>query len=535
MPIRQARPAGAYKTKIKHSRIPPEAGGRAQQVGQTNSAIYAGKFHYNYYLPRYSKLREYEQAVNVDPTIQAGLEFIIKSLISSLGEYQHPDLEIQRFVRANLRMMSSNLRQVLGEILFSNLWAGYSVSEFNWTIVDGQVWLESVVSLHPATIIFVTNDQGRLTQGEKVTYPTVIPNVTTGIWQYQAYKASPVNIPLNKVIYTTHSKRYSNYYGVSALESIYPHYLQKTLLYPSMVNALERFASPILYAIVPRTKSSRSIEDPADGGIRYRTLAEETEEALANIHDSNGIVLEDPGEPFRAPEIATLTAQNNFGDIYTEAIKHHDKQIYRGLLLPAQLIDDSVSAFSQTSLEVQFEQFKQHLLALYAEVVEPFTEMCLGKLVWLNFGSLEPGYIPMRMTDPITRRLQTELYTAMIDRGIIDVTLPKDLQNVRDMIGDLPILNNEELKQVSQSAASMRASAAAIAEAKLIALQSELKQQRIVTRQHQLFAENRIKENRINTQLKLLQQKYFESKHPKEPDGETLLKELEYESGLDED
>jgi hypothetical protein len=123
----------------------------------------------------------------------------------------------------------------------------------------------------------------------------------------------------------------------------------------------------------------------------------------------------------------------------------------------------------------------------------------------------------------------------MIDRGIIDVTLPKDLQNVRDMIGDLPILNNEELKQVSQSAASMRASAAAIAEAKLIALQSELKQQRIVTRQHQLFAENRIKENRINTQLKLLQQKYFESKHPKEPDGETLLKELEYEFGLDED
>lgn len=535
MAIRQARPSSAYKTRVKHSRVPPEAGGRAQQVGQSYLAAYGGKFHYNYYLPKYSKLLEYEKAVNVDTTIQAGLEFIIKSLVSSLGEYQHPDLEIQRFVRANLRMMSSNLRQVIGELLFSNLWAGYAVSEFNWTLVDGQIWLDSISSLHPGSVFFVLNDKGQLTQGETVSYSSALSIYKTGVWQYQNHSATAVNIPLNKLIYTTHNKRYSNYYGVSALEAIYSHYLQKTLLYPSMVNALERFASPILYAVVPRTKSSRSLEDPADGSIRYRTLAEETEEALANIHESNGIVLEDPGAPFREPKISTLTAQNNFGDIYTDAIKHHDKQIYRGLLLPAQLIDDSVSAFSQTSLEVQFEQFKQHLLALYAEVVEPFVEMCIGKLVWLNFGSLEPGTIPMRMTDPITRRLQTELYVNMIDRGIVDVTIPKDLQNVRDVIGDLPILNEEELAQASKSAASIRSDAGAVAQAKMIALQSELKQQRIVTRQQQLFAENRIKENRVNTQLKLLQQKYFESQHPEKPTGDDILNELEAKIGLVED
>lgn len=513
------KPTGKYSTRT-NNRVPFEGGGRAQQVGQTALASFGGRFHYNYQMPKYQKLKEYEHAINIDTTIGTGLEFVIRSLVSSLGDYQHPNPVIQAFVRDNLHRISGNFKQIIAEMLFSNMWAGFAVSEINWITTDGQVWLDNVINLHPGSVFFVVNNKGLLTENEKVDYPIHHGTYKSGIYQYQQREPYPVQLPLNKLIYTTHNKRYSNYYGTSAIERVWIPYIQKTLVYPSMVNAYQRFASPILYAIVPRAKSSRTVEDPSDGTrTRVRTLAEETEEALANLHDSNGIVLEDPGGVnTRPPELGTLTAQNNFGETYIEGIKHYDKQIYRGLLLPSQLIDDSVSAFSQTSLEVQFEQFKQHLNSLYSEVVEPFTEMCIGRLVYMNFGDSNPGIIPMRMRDPITVRLLTEMYTKMIQAGVVDLSQLKDMQNARDIIGNMPEMSIEELEKASDRAMMNQAAGSLEMKNQISNLQSELKQQRIVTRQQQVYSQTRVREVQVQSKIKELQLKYFSDKSTDEVD-----------------
>ena len=85
----------------------------------------------------------YREMVQTDATIAACLEFVSLAVVSKLGDYTHPDKDIQDFIRANFEQLEGSFVDTC-KSLMSFLWAGYAVAEIVTEVKDDRVWLHSL-------------------------------------------------------------------------------------------------------------------------------------------------------------------------------------------------------------------------------------------------------------------------------------------------------------------------------------------------------------------------------------------------------
>ncbi len=440
---------------IDHDRLPK---GNARQVGSTLSR---GSAMLQPYLTpgQMSKLIEYERASRTDETVGSGIEFMKLALIASIRDYYHPDPEIKEFVRKSLDEMTGTAAYAIGELAESALIFGYSVSEILWKLVDGKIQIDELMNYHPASIIIWPTAQGRLLDRHPLDNPFYIPPAGIshcGIWQLGLDGATYNHLPLNKVCLVTHGKRSGIYTGTSAIQRIYKNWKLKDIVLEMYNVALDRYGTPVTYAIVPAGMTPDMVTDPNTGKLRNKTIREAAEEALANMHRGTSLVFQRPSMQDDV-KVDALTTGNNFGSVFLDAINYYNKAIYRGLLIPQLLLEEGSAGLSNPGA-IHWQVFKLMIQAFAKEIIEPFCEQVIGRMIQYNFKDTRPGQFIVEPFDPAVSSILATVFDKLVKNGYLNPGDQDDLNEVRELFGlptkDFkPVVTSEDQRSILRAPA----------------------------------------------------------------------------------
>lgn len=398
----------------------------------------------------------YEYAFRTEPVINRALRFICATMLASIGGYIHPDRKIQSFVRDNLDNADGNVHEWMESLILSALIYGRGNSEILWQAKGDQIWLKDLANYHPRSIHLVVDAAGRLTNGKSSTFHPFLKK--TGVWQELPTELvnygrpgrdkwmNYLRINLNKMVLVTHNKRFGNYDGESCMAPIWLHYQMKTKTLQDLMITTERYGSPQIAAIVPNGLTSNIMSDPSNPtGTRYETIAEAAARNLANMSISTALVFEEPtGLPGEKIRIQPINTGNNFGDSFLSTIHKLNHEMLLGLGLPPLLfLEQSVGLGSGNISATQAESYKQTMVAMYKEFIEPFTEQVIGRLVRYNFGDdiTNVGRFEFNPFDIAAAGVLATVIDKAIDCGLIDSSEEEDLQLGRARLG-FPVIND---------------------------------------------------------------------------------------------
>lgn len=436
--------------EIERDRLPK---GSARQIGSTLSR--GPGMLTQYMVPaNFSRLLEYERAAKTDETVGAGIEFMKLSLIASVKEYRHPDPEIQNFVRKALNEMEGTVEYAIGELCESSLVFGYSVSEVLWRLVEGKIQIDELINYHPASLLIVPNVNGRLVDKAPLDNPYYMPPAGVswcGIWQIGVDGASYKHLPKSKVCLTIHGKRSGMYTGTSAIQRIYKNWTLKDIVLEMYNVALDRYGTPITYAVVPAGVTPDMVHDSTTGKVRNMTIREAAETALSQMHRGTALVFQRPSMQDDI-KIDTLTTGNNFGTVFLDAIHYYNRSIFRGLLIPQLLLEEGSAGLSNPG-QTHWNVFKLMIKALAKEIVEPFCEQVIGQMIRLNFNNTDPGQFIIEPFDPATTAIMANVFDKLVKNGYLNPSDEEDLNEVREMFGlptkDIkPLLSEDDQRKI---------------------------------------------------------------------------------------
>lgn len=343
--------------------------------------------HYNYI----------DRAYKNEPVIRQGLSFLSLAILSRLNGYEHPDPDIEAFVNATL---TPKLPTIMNKIVLSLLKYGSATAEicYDWKVSKKsaipQVVLDEFVLYHPLSVDIQLNDYRKLTHGEKVIdsiyksgvwvpLPTIIQD---GRKSYQGAEivGSKVRLPEYKVFHIHNTIEGDNPFGTSLLESILPFHLYKEAFTNMMWVALDRYGTPLVYALVPNIQTGRTTIGP-DGEPQPITLFDETKEALENLSSQSAIVITQNSRE-QPVTLDTLTTGNNFSDSFISAIEFCDENMIMGLGIPNLLFRDKSSRLgSGQAGEVQLEAFNSFIDTMYNLITEKVLDQIVGHIIDINF------------------------------------------------------------------------------------------------------------------------------------------------------
>ncbi len=420
------------------------------QIGLATSYISTGDNFVPAKRPHHYQLAAWDHARTKEPIIKNGLEKLTLYICSKLGDYHHPNPMIEDFVNQNL---STRLHTWIQTICKSAYWAGFGVSEVLWERRPGpknirQVWIEDVVNYHPTQIEFRLNDYSRLTHGEKTSYSQLL----SGIWVpapnhlknkqkkfSKSYTGGMIRLDKSKVYYIAFDGTHNNPWGESQLLSVLEYHLFKEAFRDMMAIALDRYGTPLIYAIVPPQITPDVVEEP-DGTTRNLLYRESVAEALATAKGNQGVVLEQISKDYPV-DIGTLTTGNNFADAFTQAIDFCDNNMQVGMGIPNLIMRDERSGLGNgNSSENQVEMFNTMISHYFSIATNAFVNQVVRQLIAYNFDPLtvkdvnNPGYIaevPLRPTEIETF---TKSVNTLVSLGFINPTNQEDFNHVRSMI-----------------------------------------------------------------------------------------------------
>lgn len=403
-------------------------------------------------------LEKYEIAFRNDPFIHAALRYIARTMIYSIGPYIHNDPRAVKYVEEMKNRMQSNFEQQMYELILSALWSGFGVSEKIFEYADGKIWLKRLNNYHPRSIRIVPNDQGELVDRERLELNSSgFP--FSGMWQElparmvnsTSYKnkrflwQNYVRLPLSKLVFVTHNKRHGNWAGESSLAPIWLSYQMVMETMQNLMITSERYGSPQVAAIVPHAFTSQQVVE--NGETRYLTVAEVSQDVLSNLSASSAVVFEEPIGVTATEKIRleTLSTFNNFGDSFLDPIKNNYAAILIGLGVPPLLfLEHSGGLGGGAIASVHAETYKQTLVSLYKEFVEPFCEQVIGQLLQMNFGIKDPGRFVFNPYDLSASSTIMQTFSQAFEWGVMDPTQEADLQWVRASLG-IPAITQESI------------------------------------------------------------------------------------------
>ena len=438
------------------------------QVGMATSYISNGENFSPAKKPHYYQLAAWDQARQKEPIIKNGIEKMVLYICSKLGSYQHKNPMIEDFISENLDGKLSNWVHNLAMPAF---WSGFSVGENLYYPRRGprglrQIWIDDIINYHPTQIEFKLNDFSRLTHGEK----TSSGLIKSGIWvpapsnvasKKKAtsgdYTGGRIRLARHKTIHFTFpGSSQNNPWGESILTSVLDYHLFKEAFRDMMAVALDRYGTPLIYAIVPPQATSEKITEP-DGTIRQKQYRESVAEALATAKGNQGIVLEQLSKDYPV-DIGTLTTGNNFADAFNQAIDFCDNNMQIGMGIPNLIMRDERSGLGNGgSSENQVEMFNIMVSRYFTIVTDAIINQVVRNLIEFNFDTetvpyaYESGFIseiPLRPTEIKEYVMAVKELTTL---GYMNSTNQEDFNQVRSMIK----LDSREIDQFAKDASSV--------------------------------------------------------------------------------
>ncbi len=409
------------------------------KLGQVGSS-----YRYSLQRPILQRLFEYEYVTTYDSTVASCLDILVNVLVSSLGEIEHPDPDIQAYCRYNVSRLGEeegliDFDVLLSEIIHSTLWAGFSVSEKLFEVVEGTLLLKDIVSYHPSSITIKPNKQGRLTEGEAT---LDVGGGTSGI--YQATFDNPEKrLDLWKIVYLANNKTFGNFYGRSVIESaIYKWHLLKEGLIDSLATSIDRNGNPLLAITMPVQTTSATERDPQTGELRYLTTQELLQNQLnssATTLGGGNVIYLPQTNPDMKPEIKNITSGTPPADIFLKPIQDLcDLEIVKCLLIPFVLQSANVN-LPQTAVERQVEIFNRILGSMHKRFIRPAAAQIFKPLI--NFSFPDRPLRNISPTFPLQNTVRAEDRVALMQMisgltasGYLNPTNEIDFRSIRRLV-----------------------------------------------------------------------------------------------------
>lgn len=417
-----------------------------RQIGRSTAYISKdGTFFTSCVRPDYHQLAAWDNASRKEPIISQGLEILATSVQSKLGVYTHERPEIADFIRSNIE---PNITRWLSMITRSLCKFGFVVCEkvFKKQVSRkgiSQVWIDDLIPYHPTEVLFKLNRNNRLTHGDRIEGDPYL----SGVWVpapkdlsrtkriNHSFSGSHIRLHSHNVFYTAREPEGNNPYGSSLLESVYSHHIYKELYRDMQATALDRYGSPLIYAMVPAVPTMERAESP-DGNERTVYMPELVEQKLGNIGSQSVIVLP---KTLNGDEITlgSLTTGNNFSDAFIKAIEDCDDNMLQGMGIPNLMTKDKNNGLgSSGSAERQVDTFQAKITQMYRQITDEILNQIIHPLILWNFShDLVPearhkGAFTTRVTLYAEVDSYTKLLKVLLDGGIIDA-------NYRDVILDM--------------------------------------------------------------------------------------------------
>ena len=380
-------------------------------------------------------LAAYERAARQEPIIKSGLSMICLAAVGKLGNYLHPNKDIQKFIRTNFPPIK--LKKLVYRVIYDCLLYGRYVGEPSFVrkiSLDGmpQTFYDHMVHYHPTHVRFILNDSGVLTHGEKNNSNTL---TKTGIWVPGKNK-DLVRLPVGKFLHVTNGS--DEIYGESILCPVLEYHLLKRAFIDLLAIALDRYGTPLIYAIVPPGDSDEVEE--INGELRPKPFYRVVQEALEDIRSNNSFVFtqQDKDNPV---QLQALTTGNNFSDAFQSAIDMCDSNMNIGLGIPNLIMKDSNQGLgSSGSSERQVEMFHHFVQSIFDNAIWALVDQVINPLIRYNFdqtvvtNSYHDGSFaskPIRWTET---KVLIDAVSLLTDKGYIDSTNLQDANFVREMI-----------------------------------------------------------------------------------------------------
>jgi len=396
-----------------------------------------GSFFTSCVRPAYQQLAAWDNAARKEPIISQGLEILATSIKSKLGTYTHEKPEISDFVRVNIE---PNITRWLSSITRALCKFGFVVCEIvhkNKINKQGvtQTWIDDLIFYHPTEVLFKLNRNNRLVHGERLQNDPYL----SGIWVPapsdtirtrkidNSFTGSHVRLNAHSVFYMVREPEGNNPYGSSLLESVYSHHIYKELYRDMQATALDRYGSPLIYAIVPNAQTQERVEMP-DGNARPLYMNELVEQKLSNLGSQSVIVLPQSttGEEVK---LGSLTTGNNFSDAFIKAIEDCDDNMLQGMGIPNLMTKDKNNGLgSSGSAERQVDIFQQRVTQMYRQIIDELLSQVIHPLILWNFDhnnlpeARNKGNFTTRATLCAEIDSYTKLLKVLIDAEIIDST-----------------------------------------------------------------------------------------------------------------
>jgi hypothetical protein len=368
-----------------------------KQLGRATSFVSNGDSLYVNTGPHQYALATWDYARKNEPIISDGLDKIVLSVLAKIGSYNHPNPDIRKFIKANLK---HKIRHWIENITYSMLWSGKSVSEIIWEKKwDGdtpQLWVKDLINYHTSQVILRLNNYGTLTHGEQV----LNSQFNTGVWvprpilteDKKMYKVdrnntgSHIRLAKDKLIIATYKDEGNNPHGTPALYAAIQWSLYKAAFVDMYSIALDRYGTPLMYFIVPATQTTEDMEE-VDGTIRKKMFREALQDELQDLRSGSVLILERQGNKDAAePKVESLTTGNNFGDSFITAIDKCDQNMLHAMGIPNLLIkNQDLGLGSGGTTEKQVEMFEMSIEQIAIKVSEVLIDQLIKTLITYNF------------------------------------------------------------------------------------------------------------------------------------------------------
>lgn len=370
-------------------------------------------------------VRTYRQMAETSPILGAALQVITQLGVLMLGEYEHPDLKIQDFIRANFEQMRGSLQLSLEELL-SAFPFGHSLAQWGVESREGQTWLIDVQILDPEKYRF----EGRVGLVENVVYKGEKGDIKL---PYGGEKGRFVHVINQRHLC------YREPYGIAALRRAKAAWEAWKIIMGELLVAAQRQATPIIVgyadsnATVPLLDSTGAPVLDKDGEPAVVPAPRALLEQLESL-DNRSVLSTDVSNRIEA------LAQNASGDFFFGALNLLQQYQLQALLVPQTIL--VATGVGDSNLNTGHRSTLGSVVrSLVSQIKEQLLETVVRWLIVWNFGENveELGSFTEPKLDEIAPLDIVDRLTAAVQGGWI---LPSDLAATnkgREILGMEPL------------------------------------------------------------------------------------------------
>lgn len=430
--------------------------------------------------PSTVSVETFKRMVDTDDTIGSGVDFLATCLAARMGQYQHKNPKITKFVNDALEQVSGGWYNAIKELLSAS-WVGFAVQEKVWANDDMGFIVKELITLPPSTILFETDRTGKLTEDGILQYQrnynphmmgqglgffganlgmtygfsdgSVRPDsyAKLGDFPYPIRTANTYNylslrIPRVKCIHYSFDAqgKFGNPYGRSLLRRAYKYYVLKDAFLQMLSIALDRKGTPltIVYADPNTTlQDAKKFNANAPVNERAKVRADQAaQKAFSNVHNDSVIVL--PGKKGQIFEVDMQSAVAST-DGFERAIDLCNKSILRALLIPSLIFANGDGTGSFALGQEHSKTFDKILDGMLVGVQEAYKNQLIRELIAYNFPESEwkkdgLGSFSKRTMTKEEVQKEAEVFDKGINMGVIDVNDINDLNKMRETLGFEP-------------------------------------------------------------------------------------------------